>query len=266
VSAGRTIALAVALGLVAAGAAQAAELLQVRAEGSFPLQYVESLSGSRRNNLTAAPYLGLIGTVGLQHDLTSSVFVNGGHPPLGSFRDTDDTFVSAGADLVRHWGALRAGTSLEYTQYYDGVFAATSRTATDANLFVGYRWQPTADLRVRPGASVAMRLDESFAVQRYSFNARLAVEHRIVGQWWAVVSPRFRYSHYVGADSGRRDTRAAIVGGLRYDFNDSVSASLLAGYETRNSNVPNRSGERLIAGASLDFDIDFMRPRGVAAR
>ena len=45
---------------------------------------------------------------------------------------TAEVRYSAGADLVRRWGALRAGAGLEYTQYYDGVFATTSRTATDA--------------------------------------------------------------------------------------------------------------------------------------
>jgi hypothetical protein len=262
------MALAGALGLVAASAAaQTAGPFQVRAEGSFPLQYIESVSGpSRRHNMSAAPYLGLIGTVGLQPGLTTSVFVNGGRPPLGSFRDSDDAFVSAGADLVKRWGALRSGASLEFTQYYDGVFATTSRTAADANLFASAVWQPNPNLRIRPGASVSMRMDETFAIDRYSFSARLAIEHRIAGSWWAVASPRFRYSQYVGANSGRRDTRAAVVGGLRYDFADSVSFSMLAGYETRDSNAPNRSGDRFIAGVSLDFDVDFMRPRGTLAR
>lgn len=70
----------------------------------------------------------------------------------------------------------------------------------------------------------------------------------------------------MAAQSGRRDARAALVGGLRYDFNDGVSFSMLAGYDKRTSTLDSRNGERFTAGVSLDFDVDFARPRGFAAR
>jgi hypothetical protein len=97
--------LAAAVGLAAAAqGAEPAAPIQVRAEGSFPLQYIESVSTtSRRHNLTAAPYLGLIATANLALDVSTSVFANGGHNELGSFRDNDNTFVSAGGNLVKRW-------------------------------------------------------------------------------------------------------------------------------------------------------------------
>jgi len=73
--------LAAAVGLAAAAhGAEPAAPIQVRAEGAFPLQYIESVSGtSRQHNLTAAPYLGLVATTQLASDVSTSVFVNGGH-------------------------------------------------------------------------------------------------------------------------------------------------------------------------------------------
>ena len=80
------------------------------------------------------------------------------------------------------------------------------------------------------------------------------------------MTPRLRYADYVGSEAGRRDTRIAIVGGLKYVFNDSVSARMLAGYENRSSNVAGRGSDKFTVGASLDFDIDFTRPRWQGGR
>jgi hypothetical protein len=85
------------------------------------------------------------------------------------------------------------------------------------------------------------------------------------GSWWFVVVPRMRYSDYVGIESGRRDTRVAVLAGPKYLFNDSVSARMLVGYESRTSNV-NRSSDKFSIGASIDFDVDFARPRWLADR
>ena len=95
--------LAAAVGLAAAAhGAEPAAPIQVRAEGSFPLQYIESASRtSRQHNLTAAPYLGLIATAHLAPDLSTSVFANGGHNELGSFRDNDNTFLDFDIDFTR---------------------------------------------------------------------------------------------------------------------------------------------------------------------
>ncbi len=165
--------------------------IQVRAEGSFPLQYIESVSSkSRQHNLTAAPYLGLIATANLAPDLSTSVFTNGGHNELGNFRDNDNTFVSAGGNLVKRWGALSTGISVEHTHYYDGIFGPTTNIANDVNLFAGYIWGPNPDLRITPAATVTIRLDETFAVQRYTYGARVEIEQRLSGPWWAFVTPR----------------------------------------------------------------------------
>ena len=80
------------------------------------------------------------------------------------------------------------------------------------------------------------------------------------------MTSRIRYADYVGSDAGRRDTRVALVGGLKYVFNDSVSARMLAGYENRSSNVAGRGSDKFTVGVSLDFDIDFTRPRGTGSR
>ena len=255
--------LAAAVGLAAAAqGAEPAAPIQLRAEGSFPLQYSESASGtSRQHNLSAAPYLGLIGTANLAPDVSTSVFANGGHNELGTFRDNDNTFASVGGNLVKRWGVLSTGISIEHTHYYSGIFGPTTTIANDVNLFAGYIWKPNPDLKITPAVTVAMRADDAFAVQRYTYGARVEIEQRLSGPWWALVMPRVRYLDYVGTEAGRRDTRVAVVGGLKYVFNDSLSARMLAGYENRSSNIAGKSSDKFNVGASLDFDIDFTRRR-----
>jgi hypothetical protein len=260
---------AAALMLIASGARGAEQPVpfDLRAEGSFPLQYIESVtSKSRQNALSIAPYLGLIATAHLQPDLTTAIFANAGHSQLGSFADNDNTFVSAGANLVKHWGALRVGASFEHTHYFDGAFGNTTNVASDANVFASYLWKPNADLLIRPSATVTMRVDEAFAVQRYSYSGRIEIEQRLSGPWWLIASSRLRYSDYVGSEAGRRDTRFALVSGLKYAINESVGARLLAGYENRMSNIASKRGDKYTIGASLDFEIDFLRPRWQAGR
>jgi hypothetical protein len=251
-------------------AAQGAELplpFELRAEGSFPLQYTESVSGaSRQHHTTAAPYLGMIATARLQPDLNASIFANGGHSPLGSFRDNDNTFLSFGGNLVKQWGGFRAGVSIEHTQYFDDVFAEKTNRANDVNLFASYAWRPNPDLRIRPSATIAVRLDDAAQVQRYSYSGRLDIEQRLSGPWWLVVSPRIRYADYTGSDAGRRDLRVAIVGGLKYAINESLGIRMLAGYDNRASNIASRNADKFTVGASLDFDIDFARPVWSASR
>jgi hypothetical protein len=265
---GLWLGLAAAGGLAAAAhGAEPAPPIQVRAEGSFPLQYIESVSStSRQHNLTAAPYLGLIATANLAPDVSTSVFANGGHGELGNFRDNDNTFLSAGGNLVKRWGAVSTGISVEHTHYYDGVFGPTTNIANDVNLFAGYRWGPNPDLKITPAVTATMRLDDTFTVQRYTYGARVEIEQRLSGPWWAFVTPRVRYLDYVGSEAGRRDTRVAITGGLKYVFNEGVSARMLAGYENRSSNIASKNSDKFTVGASLDFDIDFTRPRGPGGR
>jgi len=99
-----------------------------------------------------------------------------------------------------------------------------------------------------------MRADEALTVQRYSYGARIDIEARL------------RRSDYVGAESGRHDTRLAILAGLKYQFNESVEAKILAGYENRASTIASRASDKFVVGASIDFDIDFMRPRWPGSR
>jgi hypothetical protein len=260
--------LAAAVGLAAAaqGAEQAAPF-ELRAEGSFPLQYIESLSGSsRQHTLTAAPYLGLTARAYLQPDLTTSIYAEGGHERLGSFRDTDNTFASMGGNLVKHWGAVSTGVAIEHTNYYNGVFGTTANVANDVLLFARHVWQPSQDFRLITAVNATIRLNEALAVQRYNYSARFDIERRLLGSWWALAAVRFRYSDGVGSDAGRRDTRLAFVGGLKYEFNENVTARMLAGYENRASNIAGRNVDRYSIGASLDFNVDFMHPGRLGGR
>ena len=68
------------------------------------------------------------------------------------------------------------------------------------------------------------------------------------------------------AESGRHDTRLAILAGLKYQFNESVEAKILAGYENRASTIASRASDKFVVGASIDFDFDFMRPRWPGSR
>jgi hypothetical protein len=259
--------LAAAIGLADAvqGAEQAVPF-ELRAEGSFPLQYIESVTGtSRQHNLTAAPYLGLIATANLAPDLSTSIFTNGGHGQLGSFRDNDNTFVSVGGNIVKRWAALSTGISVEHTHYYDGIFGRETNIANDVNIFARYVWISSPDVRISTSANVTTRLDEALSVQRYSYSATLDIQRRMFGSWWFVVMPRMRYSDYVGSESGRRDTRLAILAGPKYVLNDSISARMLVGYESRTSNV-NRNSDRFSIGASIDVDVDFAGSRWPAGR
>ena len=143
----------------------------------------------------------------------------------------------------------------------DDAFGRTTNIGNDANVFASYLWKPNPGLQIRPSATVAMRVDEAFAVQRFSYGARIDIEQRLSGPWWLVASSRLRRSDYVGGEAGRRDTRLAIVAGLKYQINDSVEAKILAGYETRASTIASRASDKFVVGASIDFDIDFVRPR-----
>lgn len=208
----------------------------------------------------------MIATARLQPDLSASMFANGGHSPLGSFSDNDNTFLSFGGNLVRQWGAFRAGLSIEHTQYFDDVFAEKTNRANDVNIFASYAWLPNPDLRIRPSATVTVRFDDALMVQRYSYGGRIDIERRLSGPWWLVASPRIRYSDYSASDAGRRDLRMAIVAGLKYTINESLGIRMLAGYDNRASIMASRNSDKFTVGVSLDFDIDFARPLWPAGR
>ena len=246
----------------AALAAAPAGAVELRFEGSMPLQYIETrASGSRADMVMAAPYFAAIATHQFQPELSASVFADAGHAPLGQFRDSDDTFGSFGANIVKRWGTFSAGASLERIHFYKGTFGPLDGIANDASLFARYEWRPNADFRMTPVLTGSLRADDAASVQRYTATARLDIERRLVGNLWAVALPRLRYSDYVGVDSGRRDFAASIVAGLKYEFNANVTARLLAGYENRSSTLADKSRERFVAGASLDFSFDVGRSR-----
>jgi len=255
------LALGLVLGLaLAMPAAAQTPAFEWRGEGSFPLQYTEtSTSRSTTRTTNMIPYLGLTGTATLPSGLIASVFADGGHGRLGSFLDTDNTFASVGTSIAKRWGAFTAGVSFEHTRYFEGTFGEETNIANDVNLFASYRFTPNAGLRIRPSAVMTMRVDDMFAVQRYSAGARIDIEQRLTGPWWFLVSPRIRHLDYVGSDSRRHDTRFAVVAGLRYAINDIMSTRMLAGWESRGSTDPSRDAQKFTIGASLDFDVDFTR-------
>jgi hypothetical protein len=249
--------------LALTGAAHAAEpAFDVRAEGSFPVQYLEAVNAAARQHTTSiAPYFGLSAIGRLQPDLSASIFATGGHGELGSLRDNDNTFVNFGGNVVKRWDALGAGVSIEHTRYFEGSFGEAGMIANEANVFVRYAWRPNPDLRITPSVVASVRADESLAVQRYQYSLRVAVEQRLTGSWWIVAAPRFRYYDYVGTEAGRHDNRFAIVGGLKYQVNESVDLMMLTGYENRASNIMARNSDRTFVGASLDFNISLLNPR-----
>jgi hypothetical protein len=246
----------------AAHGAESGTTFDLRAEGSFPVQHRQaSTATSRQTTITGAPYLGLSAIANVAPDLSLSVFANGGHNELGSFRDNNNTFVNFGGNVVKRWGAFSAGVSIEHTHFYEGSFGDTANIANEANVFVRYAWRPNPNLRITPGAILTARADEHLALERYTASARIEIEQRLSGAWWLVASPRFRHLHYVGSEAGRRDDRLGLVSGLKYQFNDSVAAMMLAGYEHRFSNVAAGRSERFLIGASLDFNFSLLRPR-----
>jgi len=162
------LALSLALAMPVAASAQT-PAVEWRGEGSFPLQYIEtSTSRSTTRTTNMIPYLGLTGTATLPSGLIASIFADGGHGRLGSFLDTDNTFASVGTSIAKRWGAFTAGISFEHTRYFEGTFGEETNIANDVNLFASYRFTPNAGLRIRPSAVVTMRVDDMFAVQRYS--------------------------------------------------------------------------------------------------
>jgi hypothetical protein len=254
-------------GATAAQGAEQAAPLEFRAQGSFPVQYVETdTRKSHQSQVSIAPYLDLSATAQLQPGLQASVFANGGHDRLGSFRDNDNTFLSFGGSTEKNWGAFSVGTSAEHTQYYTGTFGRASNIANDLNVFAKLRWTPNPNLKITPHLTATMRLDDGLAVQRYTYSFRVAIEQKLFDRWWFVATPRIRYIDYAGSEAGRRDTALGVAAGLKYAINDSVGITLLAAVEDRKSNVASKSSDKFAAGASIDFDIDFVRPRWPSGR
>lgn len=235
--------------------------LEIRGEGAFPLQYVATNNTTRQHNTLYGPYFGLAAIAHPQPGLTTSVFADVGNSLLGQFRENDNTFASYGANIVRRWGGFSAGASLEHTYFYDGTFSSVRSTANDINVFARYNWRPNADLRITPSVMSTARVENDFAIERYSYSARVEIEQRLAGAWWFIARPRVRYSDYVGREAGRRDTSLSMVAGLRYAFNDNLAFTTLAGVEERSSTAPGRSFERFVVGASIDLSFDFLRTR-----
>jgi hypothetical protein len=105
---------------------------------------------------------------------------------------SDNTLASVGANLVKHWGALRAGISLEHTRYFDDAFGRTTNIGNDVNVFASYLWKPNPGFQIRSSATLAMRADEALTVQRYSYGAdrhRAAAVRAVVARRGVKASP-----------------------------------------------------------------------------
>jgi hypothetical protein len=225
--------------------AEPAGSLDVRAKGSLPLQYMETATRSgRRDSTSYAPFLDLSATAQLQQDLKASVFVNGGHNELGGSSEGDNTLMSSGVSIERKFGAFSVGTSAEHTHYYTGTFERTANIANDLNVFAKYNWSPNPTLKINPSLTISTRFGDDLAMQRTSYSFRISVEQWLFDKWCFVASTRMRYADYTGIEAGRRDTSLGVSAGLKYAINQSVGVTMLAA-----------------VGASLDFDIDFARPR-----
>lgn len=237
-------------------AAQAAETSapQLRVEGSFPVQYVETVTNTAHNDrVMVGPFLRMMATSQLQPGLYAAAFAEGGSDPLGRFRDNDTTFASVGGDVFKRWGAFSAGVGLEHTYFYTRVFERAPNVVNGVNVFARYAWTPNADLRITPSVRASIRFDDQFVLQRYLYTARMEIEQRLVGSWWFIATPRFRYSEGVSSTASRRDVTVAILSGLKYQFTENVSFTTLVGYENRATNVASRNFDRYVIGASLDY-------------
>ena len=242
----------------------------LRAEGSFPLQYIETVSvRSRQQSMSAAPYLGLTATGHLQPDLSTSVFANGGHNQLGSFRDNDNTFASSGGNHRQAMGRASApGRASSTPMYYDGMFGATTNIANDVNVFASYSWKPNPDLRITPGVTATARLRRR--IRRCSATATAHGSTSSSGCSAAGGSSRrrgFAITTMSAADAGRRD----IAGvdrrrACKYEINESVSVTMLGRLREPDIEHRRQGLRQLHVGASLDFDIDFARPRWPGGR
>lgn len=242
--------------------AEPAGSLEVRAKGSLPLQYMETVSRSgHRDSTSYAPFLDLSATAQLQQDLKASAFVNGGHNELGGFSEGDNTLMSSGVSVERKFGALSIGTSAEHTHYYTGTFERTANIANDLNVFAKYSWTPNPSLKIHPSLTISTRFGDDLTMQRTSYSFRVSVEQWLFDKWCFVASTRIRYADYTGIEAGRRDTSLGVSAGLKYAINQSVGVTMLAAVDDRTSNVASRRSDRFAVGASLDFDIDFARPR-----
>jgi hypothetical protein len=239
---------------VAAAAEQLSDRPRIDVEGSLPVQYVDTATPSTRtSSVMYAPYLKLMATSQLQPGLTTSVFAEGGHDPLGRFRDNDNTSANFGINVVRRWGGFSVGVALEHSYFYTGVFSRAPNVANGLNFVTRYDWRPNNDLRIVPSANVTIRFEDSLVLQRYLYGARIEIEQRLWGSWWFIATPRFRYAEGVNDMAGRRDFTLSVVTGLKYEFTENVSFVTLIGYENRSSSISSRNMDRFVGGVSLDF-------------
>jgi hypothetical protein len=259
---------AIIAGATAAQGAEPASPLEVRARGSFPLQYIESISQkSRQDSFSYAPYLDLKATAQLPRDIETSVFANGGHNELGSFRDGDNTFLSFGTTTEKKLGkGFSAGVSAEHTHYYTGTFGQTSNIANDLTVFANYSVKLNSTLTMTTGLRAETRFGDDLALQRHTYSFRVNIQQQLADNWWFVATSRIRYADYVGIEAGRRDISLGLSAGLKYRICDSVGFTVLAAVEDRQSNIASKLQDKFAAGASIDFDIDFVRPRWPGGR
>jgi hypothetical protein len=96
-------------------------------------------------------------------------------------------------------------------------------------------------------------------VQRYTYHLRAEIEQRLYRDLWFVTAPRIRYADYVGVEAGRRDVSLSLLAGLKYELAPGVDFRTLVGVEDRSSTISGKSFDKFVAGASLDYKIDFMR-------
>lgn len=157
---------------------------KIDVEGSLPVQYVDTTTpNSRTSSMMYAPFLKVMATSYLQPGLTTSVYAEGGHDPLGRFRDNDNISANFGANIVRRWGAFSVGVALEHSYFYTGVFSRAPNVVNGLNVFARYIWLPNNNLRIVPSANATIRFEDSLVLQRYLYNARVEIEQRLWGSW-----------------------------------------------------------------------------------
>lgn len=247
-----------------AGAAERAPTLGLSIDGSASTAFTDNTyrNPQGRSDFLTSPYLKLSAAGRLVPNLTYSLYASGGFDKYATRGDADSTFAALGASLRRRWGPFHIGASYERSRAYDGIFGPFLYTAHDVSASAGYNYiGPGTRLKIRPGMTVAHRSADDPSAQRFVYSFKVDIEHRLVERWWLTLTPRVRFYHFTSStNAGRQDTLSSISGGLRYSFNDDLSLSATAGYETRTSTKDDKRFDNFGAGASIDFSYNLDPP------
>jgi hypothetical protein len=161
--------------------------------------------------------------------------------------------LTTGGTLQKVIGNFGVGATYEHTWIYDGVFRTLLFQANDVSAFGGYSYS-NGPLSIGPSLMLTYREADLASAERILLTAKVAVSYRLTQSLLFFVTPRLRYYDFTsGANSGRRDTRPSIIGGLTYQFNPDLGLTGSIEYDRRWSNVTGNNFTNTVFLVSLDF-------------